>query len=573
MGRLFMLMGLPLLTKELIEQSARARTWVVRTLYLGLLFIFFLTNASTFWNSSNVRAMLGSGGYMFDMLVGFQFFGVYLLVPLASFGLITTEKERDSLPLLLLTRLGPWTILIEKLLSRLVPVALFLLASLPLMAVAYSYGGVSTPMLGNAVLTLMCTAFFLASIALMFSAYCMTSTQAFFGTLAGGTLIILGPLISALLLDEVLDIRVNRVLFMDEENLFLLMGPFVFYENVNKNFLSCLLWNVPQLVVGLACLGVGRIFLSKRAFAGKSSVGSRARHLVDRLTYGVLNVDSSRDLPDEQPVTWLERHHGMLGRTRYLIIVFGLTTAALLFGAIVAASDNGLDEFGLICHACLWVIAPLVICGKASGLFGTERSRQTLDVLLTTPLRTSDIVRQKMAGVWHLTMFLLLLFAVLAVMNCFGAGRNSGQTQPLPLAFLAAIVTPAVYLQMFAWLATAIGLKTKTAARATVYSVVAVVAWCFGPLFFCTMCMVAGNTPGGNEDAFLAGVFPLLSPAFFAVMSVSAFADDDPLEEYFIISLIWNTIIYGSAWILIRLYCLKNANEALNRLDDSLSDY
>ena len=48
-----------------------------------------------------------------------------------------------------MTRLGPFTILFEKLLSRLVPMFTFLLLSLPLMAFAYSLGGVSTRRTGQ----------------------------------------------------------------------------------------------------------------------------------------------------------------------------------------------------------------------------------------------------------------------------------------------------------------------------------------------------------------------------------------------------------------------------------------
>ena len=268
MGRL---LGLPLLTKELIEQSARARTWIVRSLYLGLLFLFFMLSASSFWDARNVRSMLGSGGRLFDMLVWLQFFGVYVITPLASFGLITSEKDRDSLQLLLLTRLGPWTSLIEKLLSRLVLLGLFLIAALPLLSVAYSYGGVSTPMLANSVLCLMRTAFFLGCIAIMMSTYAHTSTSAFFGTLAAAATIILGPLILALLMDAVFNWRIHFRTYFDEEDLFVLVGPAVFYEDVNKNFFSCFQRNLPQLVVGVLCLSVARVCLPLRAFAGKSS--------------------------------------------------------------------------------------------------------------------------------------------------------------------------------------------------------------------------------------------------------------------------------------------------------------
>src|SRR6266700_609025 len=109
--------GLPLLGKELIEQAARKRTYVIRTLYASLLFfacylMFYETlqvgNVSSF-------AVLGRGRQMFDILVGLQFSGIYLFMPAITCSVITQEKERASLQLLFLTRLGPWTILFEKL--------------------------------------------------------------------------------------------------------------------------------------------------------------------------------------------------------------------------------------------------------------------------------------------------------------------------------------------------------------------------------------------------------------------------------------------------------------------------
>ncbi len=66
-----------------------------------------------------------------------------LFVPAIVSGALTAEKERNTLQLLFLTRLGPWTILLEKLLSRLVPVATFLLVSLPLVFIAYLWGGLT----------------------------------------------------------------------------------------------------------------------------------------------------------------------------------------------------------------------------------------------------------------------------------------------------------------------------------------------------------------------------------------------------------------------------------------------
>src|SRR5262245_86896 len=143
--------GLPLLGKELIEQAARKRTYVIRTLYASLL---FFVCCLMFYDTLRIGAtspfaVLGRGRQMYDILVGLQFAGIYLFMPALACGVITHEKERASLQLLFLTRLGPWTILFEKLTSRLVPMFGFLLLSLPLLAYAYTLGGISPGHLWN----------------------------------------------------------------------------------------------------------------------------------------------------------------------------------------------------------------------------------------------------------------------------------------------------------------------------------------------------------------------------------------------------------------------------------------
>ena len=94
-----------------------------------------------------------------------------MFVPAVVSGALTAEKERNTLQLLFLTKLGPWTILLEKLFSRLVPVATFLLVSLPLLFIAYLWGGLTQSDVGLAIAELALTVFELASIALFCSAF------------------------------------------------------------------------------------------------------------------------------------------------------------------------------------------------------------------------------------------------------------------------------------------------------------------------------------------------------------------------------------------------------------------
>lgn len=562
MGRLLKRMGLPLLTKELIEQAARRRTWVLRTAYLAVLFLFCLMFTMDRWNTSNLFSVLGTGGHIFDLLIGFQFFGVYVLVPLVSFGLITSEKERDSLQLLILTRLTPATILIEKLLSRMVPLGLFLVATLPLLAAAYSYGGVSTPMLANAVLCLVCTGFFLACIGLCVSTLAATSVSAFFWTLAVGSLLTLGPILFAWFTGEILRWWIN------EDVIFLMLGPYVFYEDGDQTFLQCLARNLPQLGVGVLCLAIARMAMPRVSLSGRTTLRRRVRQFVDTIFTGIL-PHSSKQLPERNPITWLELRHGLLSRPLYLVILFGFVSVAVLGGLLLAASSGSrhdTGEFAIFCHSILWIIAPLMVCGRASTLFGTERARQTLDVLLTTPTSTKEILRQKMASVWSLITFLLVVFFLIAVANSWAGARYDNSRHSLLIVFPATLVTAAIYLPMLAWMSLAFSLRTKTAGRATVYSVVTLVVWCMGPPVLCIMCMMFGTGPG-NDEGFFAIVMPLLTPAATPIFNIIAFFDDDPLDEWYIVNVIWNSLVYGAILAGLRWHCMENASEALDRID------
>jgi ABC-type transport system involved in multi-copper enzyme maturation permease subunit len=137
--------SLPLLAKELTEIAARRRTYVTRVVYALLLITFFLAiNHSTFRNMSLMPLYaMGMGQIMFEMLIFLQLVGICLFLPAFAAGLITQEKERDSLALLFLTELSPWQILLQKFASALISILPFMLIGMPLAALSYAYGGIS----------------------------------------------------------------------------------------------------------------------------------------------------------------------------------------------------------------------------------------------------------------------------------------------------------------------------------------------------------------------------------------------------------------------------------------------
>ena len=137
--------SLPLLAKELTEIAARRRTYVTRVVYALLLMTFFLAiNYSTLRHMSlSPLYAMGMGRNMFAVLIALQIVGICLFLPAFAAGLITQEKERDSLAVLFLTELTPWQILLQKFASGLIAILPFMLIGMPLAALCYAYGGIS----------------------------------------------------------------------------------------------------------------------------------------------------------------------------------------------------------------------------------------------------------------------------------------------------------------------------------------------------------------------------------------------------------------------------------------------
>ena len=135
-------LSIPLLSKELAEQANRRRTYAIRLLVavsmilLSAIYVDVLTI-----DFDNPLRHLGQGRDLLLALLNLAFVSIYIVVPAVSCGVITSEKERNTLGNLLITRLTPSTIILEKFLGVVIPFLLTLLPAAPLIAVAYVLGG------------------------------------------------------------------------------------------------------------------------------------------------------------------------------------------------------------------------------------------------------------------------------------------------------------------------------------------------------------------------------------------------------------------------------------------------
>lgn len=184
--------SLPLLSKELTEMANRRRTYIIRTIYamLFLGFVGFISLDQISNLQNNPLAILGHGRHIFESMIYLQFTAIYLFLPAITCSVITQEKEHNSLGLLLITRLSPSTIILEKYLGRLITMVTFLMLGLPILAFAYSLGGVSPVMFINGLWFLMITMFQVAALGVLCSSFFRTTVSAFIATYVFGFLMI-----------------------------------------------------------------------------------------------------------------------------------------------------------------------------------------------------------------------------------------------------------------------------------------------------------------------------------------------------------------------------------------------
>ena len=194
MTRRWLRLSLPLLGREMAEQASHARHYVLRCSCAIVMFgfCFFALRDWVVADEAAGMMSLGRGVLLVHSVIRMQALMILVFLPAITCGAIAGEKERNTLAILLTTRLGPLTIVLEKLASRLVVVFMLLLLSLPLLAVAYSLGGISLPDLLTSVLYLAELSLFVASLSLMCSAWCGSTVSAFFMSYFMAGVLVLG---------------------------------------------------------------------------------------------------------------------------------------------------------------------------------------------------------------------------------------------------------------------------------------------------------------------------------------------------------------------------------------------
>jgi ABC-type transport system involved in multi-copper enzyme maturation permease subunit len=591
--------GLPLLAKELIEQSARRRTYIVRVVYASLLFFtaFLIFYQKLRIGTTSPIAVLGKGKDLFMGLVALQFAGIYFFMPAMTCGVVTQEKERASLQLLFLTRLGPWTILFEKLSGRVIPMLFFLLLSLPLLAFAYTLGGLTLPTLLTGVYLLSLAVVQMGTLALCCSAFFRTTVGAFIWSFLLAIGMFFGPALGWVIVKSITGFDILQHAptvgaagaggpiweVLVEMPLFGL-AHFI----VETQFRSASYWPIGIHTLFVAaqsglCLVMARVFLVRRAFLAPRNVVLNVFKILDRiflrlnnnpLTKGIVFGGKATSLPDGDPVAWRETTKRSLGKGQYLARVFIAIEIPVAILCLIVIFDALNAEPLELLLLVLWVVAVLMVSVQGASLIAGERSHQTLDVLASTPLRARDIIRQKFRSVRRLILVLCIPFVTIFA---FTAGMrwkmpdlrfwNFPGYQPpefrLGVYLTCSLLSILIYLPLVAWMSFYIGLVVKTQARAIVGALGAVLAWCIGPLIFILLPLeIIFHPTGYNTSLYF---WNLTSPA--AIVAINEECDWRIYSDRPWLAMALNFAWYGGCLALFRWLCFAQTDRMLGRVE------
>ncbi len=517
---------LPLLRRELIELANRRRTYIIR--FVGAIVILtfvvytflrqinliaagvpgiqfvggFPVVARTAWNPNK---FLGAGGIVFSSIVPMLFHFIQALMPALICGSITLEKERNTLGTLFVTRLSPMTIVIEKLGSRLVPMFTFLLLTFPLLAFVYSLGGVDTTLLLSTLWLLICECLFYATIGLMCSSWFATTVTAFIWSYVLTGLFVLFSQILRISVLTPFDVWQSAFTGYGGYEQGLLVRFFEFVgTSVNARgagssriiqvAIICVA-SMPSLLLAAMFLILARVFLIRRAFVSSSSILLRVfkkidvffTRLNDRTTGGVVLIRDHDSLPLFDPVAWRERAKKSLGKARYLFRILVVLEGPTMFICLGAATVSQSTDFSALRGLLflMWGIAAIILTVKAATMISSERTRETLDALLSTPLTAREILEQKIAGMRRLmivlsipifSIHLTLLLMHFELKSVF-LSPTLFQTASFLLYCVMTVATTFTVMHLIAWMSTLLGLRSPTQSRSVLAAVSVLVGW------------------------------------------------------------------------------------------------
>lgn len=178
--------------------------------------------------------------YLFPVIAISQVCIIAFITPIITASSISGEKERQTFDVMLTTCMSPFSIVFGKVISAVLRILFYVVASLPIMALSFVVGGLSWGTLLLFVIAVLILAVFSGSIGILCSALCRKSISAvilsyvIYGIIYGGTFI---PLFLRLLSgvnnggEALIPLLINPGAFFEEFFMLVMTGDSLFTGN------------------------------------------------------------------------------------------------------------------------------------------------------------------------------------------------------------------------------------------------------------------------------------------------------------------------------------------------------
>lgn len=164
------------LRKDMLLDMKKPKVMIIMLIFNILLcFVAFPVVASLMLQAQVYSYDIDSVSYrslitMFIALVWIETVAICFLTPALTAGCVSLEKERQTLDVLLTTKMSTWQIIKGKYFSSIMLVLMLIISGLPIMSLVYIYGGINLWQMFLMVLVLIATTMYLASFGVFFSA-------------------------------------------------------------------------------------------------------------------------------------------------------------------------------------------------------------------------------------------------------------------------------------------------------------------------------------------------------------------------------------------------------------------
>ena len=288
-----------------------------------------------------------------------------------------------------------------------------------------------------------------------------------------------------------------------------------------------------SLFLSIVYLVMATEFLHRRAFVPPRNVLLQLFHALDRVfnewnqvTGGVVLIRDGAELPLDRPVAWRETAKKSLGTFRYLVRVLVVIEVPILFVSQLVNINMVSGHHSMtVLYYMLWIASAAMIALHAGNVIAAERSRQTLDVLLATPMSGEELLLEKMAGVKRLLMVLAIPFATIILFEHWFRDYGWGfDENGWGLWYVIQSILVIMAVGKFAtWLAFWIGLKTRSTLASIFMTLGAMAALCLIPLF---IAMAAPSFSSGQTMRNITAVLAL-NPG-----TLVRLVEEMPTEQY-----------------------------------------